>query len=411
MPARTDEAWRFANRSRRSTSRPSTRRSRSRAKCARRPACPLHAALSTIAGRMVFANDQLLTREILDDDAHRQRRALAPARTGSPSTRELFSRHFMREEAILGWTEIRRAARVAGARRHVPLRPARRGDRSAARGLSLAARRRRLVASRTRSSSLRKIAKVTVVDHFRSADANAPGLACGVNDLWLGAGAKVTYVCVQSWSRRPRRSRSTPPSSAAMPTPWRSSRTSAAPTSAAKASSHLRGPGGRSDMLAVTVAEGAQEVDQRTLADPRSPRTPRAICSTRTRSTTSRARIFSGLIRVDPGAHRTDAYQKVRNLLLSDEAEANSAPGPRDRSRRRPLHPRRHQRPDRSRGALLPPLPRHPAQKLRSTSSSSASCRKSSIASPTSAFARASPPCSSRSLWRRSAPKPRFVDS
>jgi Fe-S cluster assembly protein SufD len=30
---------------------------------------------------------------------------------------------------------------------------------------------------------------------------------------------------------------------------------------------------------------------------------------------------------VDPGAHRTDAYQKVRNLLLSDEAEANSAPG------------------------------------------------------------------------------------
>ena len=32
-------------------------------------------------------------------------------------------------------------------------------------------------------------------------------------------------------------------------------------------------------------------------------------------------------IRVDPGAHRTDAYQKVRNLLLSDEAEANSAPG------------------------------------------------------------------------------------
>jgi Fe-S cluster assembly protein SufD len=37
--------------------------------------------------------------------------------------------------------------------------------------------------------------------------------------------------------------------------------------------------------------------------------------------------IFTGLIRVDEGAHKTDAYQKVRNLLLSDEAEANSAPG------------------------------------------------------------------------------------
>ena len=37
--------------------------------------------------------------------------------------------------------------------------------------------------------------------------------------------------------------------------------------------------------------------------------------------------IFTGLIRVDPGAHKTDAYQKVRNLLLTDEAESNSAPG------------------------------------------------------------------------------------
>ena len=34
-----------------------------------------------------------------------------------------------------------------------------------------------------------------------------------------------------------------------------------------------------------------------------------------------------GLIRVEPHAHFTDAYQKVRNLLLSDDAEANSMPG------------------------------------------------------------------------------------
>jgi Fe-S cluster assembly protein SufD len=30
---------------------------------------------------------------------------------------------------------------------------------------------------------------------------------------------------------------------------------------------------------------------------------------------------------VDEGAHYTDAYQKCRNLLLSDECEANSMPG------------------------------------------------------------------------------------
>ena len=30
---------------------------------------------------------------------------------------------------------------------------------------------------------------------------------------------------------------------------------------------------------------------------------------------------------MEPHAHFTDAYQKVRNLLLSDDAEANSMPG------------------------------------------------------------------------------------
>jgi Fe-S cluster assembly protein SufD len=37
--------------------------------------------------------------------------------------------------------------------------------------------------------------------------------------------------------------------------------------------------------------------------------------------------IFSGLIRVDHGAHQTDSYQSCRNLLLSEDAEANAMPG------------------------------------------------------------------------------------
>jgi Fe-S cluster assembly protein SufD len=37
--------------------------------------------------------------------------------------------------------------------------------------------------------------------------------------------------------------------------------------------------------------------------------------------------IFSGLIIVDPDAQKTDAYQSNRNLMLSEEAEANSLPG------------------------------------------------------------------------------------
>ncbi|MEM1296125.1 MAG: SufD family Fe-S cluster assembly protein [Verrucomicrobiota bacterium] len=37
--------------------------------------------------------------------------------------------------------------------------------------------------------------------------------------------------------------------------------------------------------------------------------------------------IFGGLIQVDEGAHQTDSFQTCHNLLLSDEAEANSLPG------------------------------------------------------------------------------------
>ena len=36
--------------------------------------------------------------------------------------------------------------------------------------------------------------------------------------------------------------------------------------------------------------------------------------------------MFRGIIRVSPGAQRTDAYQTNRNLLLSDEASAHALP-------------------------------------------------------------------------------------
>jgi Fe-S cluster assembly protein SufD len=90
--------------------------------------------------------------------------------------------------------------------------------------------------------------------------------------------------------------------------------------------SHLRAPGGRSDMLAVTTASRDQEIDQRTFQIHEAPNTSSDLLYKNALDDQART-IFSGLIRVSPGAHKTDAYQKVRNLLLSDEAEANSMPG------------------------------------------------------------------------------------
>ena len=53
---------------------------------------------------------------------------------------------------------------------------------------------------RTCCSSTDELAKVIVIEHFRSCDHRAAGFACGVNDLIAGPGAKVTYVCAQNWA-------------------------------------------------------------------------------------------------------------------------------------------------------------------------------------------------------------------
>jgi Fe-S cluster assembly protein SufD len=90
--------------------------------------------------------------------------------------------------------------------------------------------------------------------------------------------------------------------------------------------SRLVGEGARSDLLAVAVAKNQQEFDARTLQDHVSPRSASDLLYKNALDDRART-IFGGLIRVEPRAHFTDAYQKVRNLLLSDDAEANSMPG------------------------------------------------------------------------------------
>src|SRR5690606_14596680 len=83
--------------------------------------------------------------------------------------------------------------------------------------------------------------------------------------------------------------------------------------------SHVTGEGGRSDMLSVSVPRGRQEIDQRTLQHHAAPHTFSDLLYKNILSDAGRS-IFAGLIRVDEGAHFTDAYQKCRNLLLSDDS-------------------------------------------------------------------------------------------
>lgn len=167
--------------------------------------------------------------------------------------------------------------------------------------------------------------KVTVIDRFKSAD-NKRAFACGVNDLHLERGAQLTYVAVQEWSGETLafHLNSTivgrDASSLALNINFGGSFVRG------ESLSRLVGEGGRSDMLSLNPVDGQRYIDQRTLQDHVAPHAASDLLYLNSLDDSART-IFAGLIKVQEGAHKTDAYQKVRNLMLSDEAEANSMPG------------------------------------------------------------------------------------
>ncbi len=170
-------------------------------------------------------------------------------------------------------------------------------------------------------------AKATLVEFFVSGGAAADRqLVSGVNDLHAAEGAQLTYVGAQRWSRE------TLAFQVNSIAAERDARVLALNLHLggrqARHESHSRllGPGAHSEMLALTVADGAQEFDQRTLQTHVAPNTTSNLLYKNALLDTAKT-IFSGLIIVEPDAQKTDAYQKNRNLMLSDEAEAHSLPG------------------------------------------------------------------------------------
>lgn len=167
--------------------------------------------------------------------------------------------------------------------------------------------------------------RVTVVDYFRSAD-GLRALACGVNDLHLERGARLNYVAVQDWAK----------DSLAFHLNSTIVDGDASATALnvnfgggfvrGESLSRLVGERARSVMLSLNPMDGARQIDQRTLQDHVAAAATSDLLYLNALDGKART-IFAGLIKVGEGAHRTDAYQKVRNLMLSDEAEANSMPG------------------------------------------------------------------------------------
>src|SRR5947209_220859 len=88
----------------------------------------------------------------------------------------------------------------------------------------------------------------------------------------------------------------------------------------------LAGPGATSRVTGAYFADGDQHLDYDTFQEHIAPNTESDFAFKGALRENATA-VWRGMIRVEEGAQKTNAYQENRNLLLSDKAHADSIPG------------------------------------------------------------------------------------
>jgi Fe-S cluster assembly protein SufD len=163
------------------------------------------------------------------------------------------------------------------------------------------------------------------VDEFASPDLDEPAVSLGAVEVIAREGADVQYVALQQWGQGVHHlsiQRTIAGRDSNLDTLVVNFGASVARVDLAAS---LEGPGSRSDMLGLYFARGNQHFDHNTRQDHVSANANSDLLYKGALFDRSKT-IFRGVIRVFPGAQRTDAYQTNRNLLLSEHAEAVSLP-------------------------------------------------------------------------------------
>lgn len=319
-PIRTDEHWRFANLKQLKFGPlqvaspvvdldPVLAESRNR-------------GLNDVAARFVFVNNRLALSETVDLP---EGVICLPIAEALVSHGDLVKSHFMQEDAKLGgakFAALHGAASLSGVFVHVPKnviveKPIEVAHWAGGDGTTIFPHA--LIVAEAGAS-------VSVVERHRSLNETDATLSVGVVDLAPEAGGRVQFVSVQHLNNHSRQvqlngtrvGRDAQAVSCFVNLGARWVRNESV--------SRLIDTGADSQMLSANLCDGHQEFDQRTLQQHESPHTTSDLLYKNALYDESRT-IFSGLIQVCPGAHHTDAYQKCRNLLGSEEAEANSMPG------------------------------------------------------------------------------------
>jgi Fe-S cluster assembly protein SufD len=170
-----------------------------------------------------------------------------------------------------------------------------------------------------------EFANVTFVDYYQSETFDQESIVDNVIELHAAEGAQVRYIQVQDWGRNVWNfitQKGIVHQDAAI-----RSLNVALGSSLSKGliASNLVGPGSSAEMLGLYFADENQHIDHQTRQNHVSPFATSDLLFKGAIKDNSRS-VYSGVIKVWPKAHKTDAYQANRNLTLSPTARADSIP-------------------------------------------------------------------------------------
>ncbi|MGH7764296.1 MAG: Fe-S cluster assembly protein SufD [Candidatus Dormibacteraceae bacterium] len=163
------------------------------------------------------------------------------------------------------------------------------------------------------------------LDEYKATRDDESGYRSGSAEIFLGEGAEVGYVSLQKWGRNSwhlghQRARLDKDSRLKLFNVTLGGR-----FSKTRVEASLVGQGAEAELKALYFASGEQFFDFHMLQDHQVGNTRSDLLFKGALQDVART-VYAGLIKIEKGAARSDAYQANRNLVLSDHAKATSIP-------------------------------------------------------------------------------------
>jgi Fe-S cluster assembly protein SufD len=167
--------------------------------------------------------------------------------------------------------------------------------------------------------------KFYYLDEYIGQEGEGAGYRSGSAEILVGEGAEVGYVAIQKWGRNTwhladQRARLEKDSHLRL-----FNVTLGARFSKTRVEASLVGQGSTAELKGIYFASGEQFFDFHTLQDHQVGNSTSDLLFKGALQDVART-VYAGLIRIEKGAFRSDAYQANRNLVLSEHAKATSIP-------------------------------------------------------------------------------------